>query len=254
MRIISGIYHIVNLINKKSYIGSSKNIIRRWYIHKSALKNNRHHCTYLQRSWNKYGKDAFKFEIIAEIPFVSEEQLLAEELKIIKERLPEYNIGAVGGGDNLTNNPNRDDIIRRMTLTLRTQVLEMSNQERKQRWGRPGQTNPNWKGGISVYHCVDCHCEISYGNSRCMLCSKIGSQNPFYGKHHTLQSKQKSSQKMKGRLPSNTNSITINGQLFKSQAEAARQLNVSIGTISNWIRGKVKQPRRTLLLDVNHIQ
>lgn len=254
MKTISGIYRIVNTINKKCYVGSSKNISRRWYIHRSALKNKRHHCIYLQRSWNKYGAATFKFEIINEIPFVSEEHLLSEELKVIKELLPKYNIGAVGGGDNLTNNPNRADIIRRMTLTLQEQVSKMSDIERRLRWGRPGRSNPNWKGGLSSPKCNECGNNINYGNNKCMLCSKLGKNNPFYGRHHSLESKRQLSLKMKGRLPTNTRPIEINGRIFKSQADASRQLNVSVGTISNWVRGKVKPPHQILSLGVGHIQ
>lgn len=254
MRIISGVYQIVNQKNGKTYIGSSKNIIRRWYIHKSALKHNRHHCIHLQRSWNKHGEAFFKFETLKEMDHPSEEQLLAEELKIIGERLPQYNTGAVGGGDNLTNNPNREDIIRRMTDTIRERVSKMSNEERKRIWSRPGYKNGHWKGGISIVHCKDCGTEINYGNSRCMKCSKHGEQNPFYGKHHSVETRHLIASKTKGRLPVNTNPVTLRGVKYKSQAEAARQLSVSIGTISNWVRGKVKRQRLPLLSDGGHIR
>ena len=139
-------------------------------IHKSALKHNRHHCIHLQRSWNKHGETAFKFEVLKEMDHPTDEQLLAEELRTINKHLPQYNIGAVGGGDNLTDNPNREDIIRRMTATIREQVAKMSDEERQRRWSRPCDKNPNWKGGISVRHCVDCNCEIWYASIRCMDC------------------------------------------------------------------------------------
>ena len=239
MRIISGIYRIVNTKNDKSYIGSSKNIIRRWYIHKSALKNNRHHSIYLQRSWNKHGEQSFKFEILKQLDNPSEDQLFKEELKHITELLPQYNIGDVGGGDNLTNNPNREDIIRRMTETLREQVSKMSEQERKERWGRPMDKNPNWKGGQTI---CECGARISSINQTCSECrSRSGQQNPFYGKHHSQKTITNLSDKMKGRLPTNTNPIILNGVSYTSQADAARKLGVSIGSISNCVRGKFKR-------------
>ena len=76
---------------------------------------------------------------------------------------------------------------------------------------------------------------------KCNKCNKIGKSNPFYGKHHSDISKQKSSIKMKGKLPINTNPVIIDGISYKSQAEASRQLGVSGGTISNWVRGKFKR-------------
>jgi group I intron endonuclease len=253
-KIISGIYKIVNKINNDFYVGSSKNINRRWHTHKSTLKYNRHHCIYLQRSWNKYGGQNFSFEILKEMSEATESELLSEEAKLILELKPQYNIGAVGGGDNLTNNPNRNEIIKRITETLRVKISLMTEQERKEKLGHSGNKNPNWQGGISKYYCIDCGIEICYGSNRCMDCSKKGDQNPFYGKHHSEESKQKSSLKMKGRLPSNTNPVTIDGIEYISQADAARKLGVSIGSISNWIRGKFKRRHPPLLPDEDHNQ
>lgn len=50
-----GIYYITNTINGKFYVGSSKNIKKRWARHIRDLNNNNHHNIYLQRSCNKYG-------------------------------------------------------------------------------------------------------------------------------------------------------------------------------------------------------
>lgn len=63
---ITGIYAIENTTNKKKYIGSAATIIGRWSWHKSALKYNYHHSTKLQRAWNKYGRNKFKFWIVEE--------------------------------------------------------------------------------------------------------------------------------------------------------------------------------------------
>jgi group I intron endonuclease len=60
----SGVYGILNLINDKIYIGSSKSIKNRFKWHFNALENNKHHSILLQRAWNKYGEDAFIFFII----------------------------------------------------------------------------------------------------------------------------------------------------------------------------------------------
>lgn len=60
----SGIYSIVNKMNNKRYVGSAKNINSRIRDHKSGLIKNIHRNIYLQRSWNKYGIDAFSFEIL----------------------------------------------------------------------------------------------------------------------------------------------------------------------------------------------
>ena len=61
---ISGIYKIICLGNGKSYIGSSINIAQRFKRHKNRLRKNKHNNPYLQKSWNKYGENNFKFQII----------------------------------------------------------------------------------------------------------------------------------------------------------------------------------------------
>lgn len=61
---MQGIYKIKNIVNNFSYIGSSKDIKRRFRDHKYFLRSNKHTSIFLQRSWNKYGENSFIFEII----------------------------------------------------------------------------------------------------------------------------------------------------------------------------------------------
>jgi group I intron endonuclease len=60
----SGIYKITNLVNNKIYIGQSRHVKQRITGHFNKLKRNCHNNIYLQRSFNKYGIDNFKFEIL----------------------------------------------------------------------------------------------------------------------------------------------------------------------------------------------
>lgn len=74
---IIGAYRIYSISSKKSYIGSSVNIIKRWSRHREQLKNNEHHSILLQRAYNKYGVDDFAYTIIEEC---------ALDLLLIKEK------------------------------------------------------------------------------------------------------------------------------------------------------------------------
>ena len=62
--VMGGIYKIICLPTGKIYIGSSINIDSRFKNHIWCLQKNRHRNTYLQRAWNKYRGNNFKFEII----------------------------------------------------------------------------------------------------------------------------------------------------------------------------------------------
>ena len=85
-----GIYQIRNKENGNIYIGSSNNIEDRWKRHKTALKGNRHHNCYLQRAWNKYGKDYFVFETLVSMSEVDELPIV--EQWFLDFLITEYNI------------------------------------------------------------------------------------------------------------------------------------------------------------------
>lgn len=61
-----GVYCIENSINGMRYVGKSEDITARWRVHKHHLRSNTHINVHLQRAWNKYGEDAFRFYVIEE--------------------------------------------------------------------------------------------------------------------------------------------------------------------------------------------
>lgn len=58
-----GVYIIKHITSGKVYVGSSKNILARWNVHKKQLNKGIHGNKKLQNSWNKYGECDFAFEI-----------------------------------------------------------------------------------------------------------------------------------------------------------------------------------------------
>lgn len=92
------IYLITNTINGKRYIGkTSRTIEQRWYQH---YKNAEYgHNTYLYKAIRKYGKEAFTVESLAE-------GLDEEEILLIAEHNPEYNMTRGGDGGDTSSSPN----------------------------------------------------------------------------------------------------------------------------------------------------
>jgi group I intron endonuclease len=234
-----GIYRIKNLINKKCYYGSSKNIEKRWKKHKNELRKNKHINVILQRAWNKYTEENFVFEIIEEC----EESALFEIEQKYLNLLPEYNIGAQSsGGDNLTRNPNKKNIIKRISESVKKRYDSMTENEKKEKHSQPLNNNSNWKGGISFIYC-ECGKRIGYGNKTCMKCrDKSGGNNPFYGKQHSEETKNKISEKRLGRYDGEQNiPIVIDDVEYRSAGEASKILNMPMVTIRWRVKSKNKK-------------
>ena len=79
------IYKIRNIINGHYYIGSTVDSRKRFWHHRKNLRNNVHVCVHLQRAWNKYGEDVFKFEIVQKLQ--SKEDLFPAEQKLLDEHV-----------------------------------------------------------------------------------------------------------------------------------------------------------------------
>ena len=85
---ISSIYAIVSP-SGNLYIGSAKDTEKRWNQHRSALRKGVHHSTVLQRAWEKYGEDNFRFIVV--VP-CQESDLFPYEQMLIDRLKPKYNV------------------------------------------------------------------------------------------------------------------------------------------------------------------
>lgn len=89
------IYKIRNVVNDKFYVGSTVDSRKRFWAHRKALRLGNHDCIHLQRAWDKYGEDCFKFEIIEQLN--SKEELYPAEQKWLDEHFGKdycYNVAA----------------------------------------------------------------------------------------------------------------------------------------------------------------
>lgn len=224
-----GIYKIMNIVNGDCYYGSSINVEKRWLRHTYELKRGSHHNLILQRAWNKYGEENFKFILVEECG-VSD--LLQTEQKYLDLK-PKYNIGTKSsGGDNITNNPKRSDIVKKISEGVKLRYSKMSKDEIDLIHSRPGQSNPNWKGGVSKRYC-SCGKEISPSNNTCRLCYKTdGYKNPFFGKKHTQEVLNYLSEINKGICRhNNKHKIIIDNVEYESYQDASKKLKINFNTI-----------------------
>lgn len=267
----SGIYIITNKVNDKCYVGSSKNTKSRWLSHLQALRKGTHCNRYLQRVFNKYGENSLRFEVIFNCP----EELLHEyEELFISQLCPDYNLGPVGGGDTWQK-ISQEEVLRRKSAIskgLRKYYDEVYTEEdSKERSARmKGEGNPNYgnkwseqqrknasermrmrfenESGLRelLRDATNRYWENITEEEYAKFCNRRsevtkGVKNPFYGKTHTEETKQrilksraetlskKSKEeldKLHGRIP-----VIVEGNYYGSLVESSEVTGLSESTI-----------------------
>lgn len=96
MNKISAVYKIMNTVTKDCYVGSSKDVMKRWKEHKrsSTWKKESNKSLYLDMQ--KYGVDKFRFQILCP---VEPEHLKEVEQELIEIIQPTYNDRRADGLD-----------------------------------------------------------------------------------------------------------------------------------------------------------
>mgnify|MGYP003645176778 CR=1 FL=1 len=222
------IYIIRNKINGKYYLGSTIQLRVRKLKHFNELRKNKHHCIHLQRAFNKYKEDNFEF-IIIETCFNSKTR--EQELLNSIDFKDCYNVSkSASGGDLISNHPDREEIIKRNTEILKAAPRHNKDYSK--------ENNPNWRGGTTFCKCGN---RINSSTKQCHECRDItGENNPFFGKTHSEETKKKLSELRKGKYNGNQNKyVIIEGKEYSSLGQAAKALNVSVGTIYN----RIKNPK-----------
>lgn len=119
----SGIYQIRNTQNGSRYVGSSATLSHRKAVHFSFLRAGRHPNSHLQRAFDRYGEEAFVFEVIEVVE--DEARLSAVEKEYLAALAPEYNLApAVPAARGYKHTP---------------EALEKISAASKRRWARQGE-------------------------------------------------------------------------------------------------------------------
>jgi len=126
-----GLYSIVNIKNNMAYVGSSNDIKRRIKEHKTALNGNKHHSSFLQNAWNKYGADCFKIKQIATAETLEQARELEEAfLECFIDGLYNLKTTATGFASGEHSPAKRPD------WHMKTVMQRLTPEERKARYGK----------------------------------------------------------------------------------------------------------------------
>lgn len=248
------VYEIVNTTTGKRYIGSTKDSSQRKIRHFKDLNNGKHHCIYLQRAWNKQQGQGFIFNIIQE--FDNIESCRAYEQSLLDNSYDKlYNTSKKAtGGDLISYHPNRDTIVKNMSIGNIRRYSELGVEGRKILYGKSGKLNGMYgkrhtevaKKAMSEKHKLNpskgflghTHTEEFKARLSELASTRTGDKNPFYGKKHTKEAKILIGEAHKGVLPSNARKVSAEGITYNSLASCARALHKTSGTIHNRIKSK----------------
>ena len=237
-----GIYIIKSINTDKVYVGSSKDIEKRWKLHIRQLKCNKHHSIKFQRLFDKYGVNDLVFQVLEEctlIQLIEREQHYLDQLDFATC----LNIGKnSSGGDNLSQHPDKVQIRERIMKTCKKNRDTLTREQKQKKYGHPQENNFHWKGGV-MKEKTTCECGNKKGYSAriCIKCSWKNRSGTFLGKVHSEETKEKirQSRAVKNqKLPFTTKRINIDEVLYNSQNEASRILGIQVATISNRIKNK----------------
>lgn len=241
------------------YVGSSGDLNKRFARHFNELKQGIHHNVKLQEQWND-GVEMEKWEFLTQ----SRERAYQIEQELINDYLPSgklLNIGmSVKGGDNITLHPDRDNIILKITTAQHNRYALMTSEERKAKHGSIGKSNGmygrthseeirkrisdknkanvtrNTEGGNRLREFTQSEQGRTFISGLARL--RTGDKNPFFGKTHSEDAKQKMRLARMGKKPANQKPVSINGIVYNSATEAGRQLGCVTATILHRIKSK----------------
>jgi len=166
----AGVYAIYCHDNGKIYIGSSVRINLRFNHHRCYLRANKHGNRHLQNAWNLYGEGAFTMSII---------QLCETEDRLLFEQ---YYLDIWADSGRLFN--------RRLDAKSPTGV-KWTTEERLAK-SVAMKTNPSFKGrshSASSKALLSEKAKVRFSNPE---------NNPFYGKHHSEETRAKISEANSG--------------------------------------------------------
>lgn len=226
MKDITGIYAIRNKISEKIYIGQSIHIYNRLEKHKYDLINKKHDNRHLQFAWNKYGEEAFEFQVVCECEKEKLNELEQYYILAFETYIDTFGYNISLGGQS---SPMREETKNKISNSLKGELNpfygKTHSEEQKQKWreSRKGVNGP------------------AYG--------RTGEKHPMYNKHHTEEAKKRISEALKGNTYQKTGEDNPNSKIiycieldkkFYGIKNAGRELGIAPQSITACVNKRRK--------------
>lgn len=247
-------YKLILPISGMFYLGSTTRITERIRSHRSLLKTGKHTNSNLIKAWKEFGESVIHVELFRCSTIEEAQQMETEAIAANANNPLMTNIGVQAvGGDNLTRNPSKQIVVKKIVAGLHRRYARLTDDERRAMCERmKGENNPMYGRRhseeackkISVArtgHSYNKGCKLSperIAKMSAFAKTRTGDKNPFYGRHHSHETKELLRFRNKGSLPPNVAAIEINGVEYTSQAAAARALGVCAATITYRLSSK----------------
>jgi group I intron endonuclease len=89
-----GVYRLVCVVSGDCYVGASRNIGKRWQVHRAKLRHGNSECSLLQKAWDAHGEGSIILEVLQVSTLLA---LIADEQRWMDELKPSLNTAKVAG-------------------------------------------------------------------------------------------------------------------------------------------------------------
>lgn len=196
---IGYIYKILNTKNNKFLIGSTNNPKIRKINHFSNCRCNKHCNSKFQNSWNKYGEQSFKFQIIEEVYQI--ENLLKREQYWIDTYWNSgllLNVEPIAGKPPIRNRPHTQETKNKISQTKKKDSQNISDKLRKRIWTEESKEKLR-RVNLGKKYSMESKIKMSQSQYNWLKHNKP----PMLGKIHSNETRQKISLAQIGRKRSN---------------------------------------------------
>lgn len=210
---MQGVYKIINSVNGRSYIGSSIDIKKRYGVHMSKLRYDKHNNKSLQQDFNLLGEEVFSLEVV--------EKFTGDDLSELRD-------------------------MEQLYLEAEFQTGNLYNEKPCAMGQGFGEHNPLYGRRLSEDHRKKIGvASKKYATEDRMNYMRSKITTTMHGKTHTKETKARMSAAHKGRTHSedskelmrinnaNKSGIMIDGIKYISMSEASRVLGISRTTITS---------------------